>query len=1141
MDVFMSMLIKMSLRGVVIILVALFVRLLLKKLQIGHKYILGLWAMVFLYFIFPWKLSLSVGFWSNDSILEEMREISEYRPVAGERYEETYDTEDIVNPAGNAGNVMGAAPGIMEKEPVKNVAVLPMEPGGQNIAGMNKIKDNAPVRFGVWSMIGFIWLVGFSGLFGHMLYSYFALKRKLRLSVLVDDNIWWAENIDMPMVFGLICPQIYLPVSMESEELSYVIAHEKMHVRRKDGLFKIFAYVVCLIHWFNPFIWMAYFLFGSDMEKACDEEVIRSMSRERRKEYAYALLHIAAENGARKKSVFIAPICFDEGNVKSRIRNIMRYKYTFPGIGIIIVIVIVALSVIFLTERKGSNVEEKVKAEEPGEDSVDEIGKEDPDMVNSEEAEALPVFYVEDLDTVQIGDSFSLEDYYITSRYTASNHYYIDENKVLWGTGKNEFGQLGTGTYDMEESYEEPVKIAENVISVDASWNDYFCIYLTEGGELYGVGLNHSEVLLGEGSESQVYSHYDFQKVTEPVLLMTDVAYARAGRECIVALQNNKTAYWWGQYAPLTHTYVSDSYEEYWKLEEDASNPVKMFAAEPKKIMEQCKYVTTGTFTGAAISESGELYTWGLNVFGQCGVPVTEDDFVRTPTKVMDNVKMAWTERIVFSDPISRSSEFVRWETDYIYNTFILTEDNDLLAVGLDIGDKEKVTQVNGDLVETQTNRYSDVFVPMQVVEYSVDNNMAILRKLEFGMAIEEVREILSSAGMRTFEVDERTLVAQNSQYYCYFDSQNGLDRIMIQEGGSRDGRFMLGMSFSDLEEAVGEAGGSLTKVESDIPYDGWLYQDKEQQIQYEFALNEGSVSSLDEMVISENISGDKVEEKLDGERILEEQSFQVGLNDWGEVRFVSYEPAPSENGLQEDVTFYLLKDEEILYQFPYIGEDHTSVHGSYWDVKFVMFTDTNADGKEDVVIGAEYMTGSGPQGAIPHVVVRIYEDCSGYFTYNEGLSDQINDYLPWESNVLAKDIDRLLQLANGNEPLTNYESYTGEWTVDPGFVAAYENPMPESENKLTCSISNGNEFYGAFYVEQEATGQIASVEDIVGTIQNGELFYEFTDDGWGGMRTLHIMFLPNQINVEVQSGQMVEENVVGYGGSGIYEMTIRE
>ena len=312
--------------------------------------------------------------------------------------------------------------------------------------------------------------------------------------------------------------------------------------------------------------------------------------------------------------------------------------------------------------------------------------------------------------------------------------------------------------------------------------------------------------------------------------------------------------------------------------------------------------------------------------------------------------------------------------------------------------------------------------------------------------------------------------------------------------------------------------------------YDNWVKE----------TLPKWSVMDVTYYHMTDEIFGDKVQDKLDEERIIEEQSFRIELNDWGEVRFVSYEPTSSERDLKEDVTFYLLKDDEILYQFPYVGEGHTSNH-FYWDVKFVMFTDTNADGKEDVVIGAEYMTGAGPQGAVPHVAVRIYEDYGDYFTYNEELSHKINEYLPWVSNVLAKDIKRLIQLINGNEPLTNYESYSGKWTVDPGYVAAYENPMPESGNELICSISNGNEFYGNLFIEQEMTERIASVEDIVGTIQNGELFFDFTDDGWGGAGTLHITFLPNQINVEVLNHQIAEENAIGYGVSGIYEMNIRE
>ena len=42
--------------------------------------------------------------------------------------------------------------------------------------------------------------------------------------------------------------------------------------------------------------------------------------------------------------------------------------------------------------------------------------------------------------------------------------------------------------------------------------------------------------------------------------------------------------------------------------------------------------------------------------------------------------------------------------------------------------------------------------------------------------------------------------------------------------------------------------------------------------------------------------------EELDESRVITEQSFEVDLNDWGEVRFVSY--LPTYDTLWEDVSF---------------------------------------------------------------------------------------------------------------------------------------------------------------------------------------------------------------------------------------------
>ncbi|HKM33818.1 MAG TPA: hypothetical protein VJY54_03645 [Lachnospiraceae bacterium] len=73
--------------------------------------------------------------------------------------------------------------------------------------------------------------------------------------------------------------------------------------------------------------------------------------------------------------------------------------------------------------------------------------------------EPLIVFRVEDMKTVETKDEFSIEDYFIKNKVSGTNHYYIDENQVLWGYGYNKYGQMGIGKVDdLETFYTDPVK-----------------------------------------------------------------------------------------------------------------------------------------------------------------------------------------------------------------------------------------------------------------------------------------------------------------------------------------------------------------------------------------------------------------------------------------------------------------------------------------------------------------------------------------------------------------------------------------------------------------------------------------------------------------------------------------------------------
>lgn len=338
-------------------------------------------------------------------------------------------------------------------------------------------------------------------------------------------------------------------------------------------------------------------------------------------------------------------------------------------------------------------------------------------LIGSDYQESPNTFFAKDLAVLKMKDSFRLEDYYITNKVIISNHYYIDKDQVLWGYGRNEYGQLGNGSVDdLEVFYEEPVKIAENVVSVDASCNGYFCIYLTAEGELYGMGSNMLG-LLGQEFQSGTYSDVN---VTEPVLLMDRVAYARAGREAIVVLDKEGSVWWWGQYRTSYSTKYQDKASDlYWKITEDEKNPVKMLSIHPNRILENCIYVATGDTTGAAIGENGELYTWGLNIFGECGTEVTGDDFVRTLEKVLENVNMVWVEKIAFGDTAQEIPERADYSACYDFNMFVQLKDGQVLAAGKGIGEKEKGIELTGDLEYTTSYVYSDQFVPVETESYS--------------------------------------------------------------------------------------------------------------------------------------------------------------------------------------------------------------------------------------------------------------------------------------------------------------------------------------------------------------------------------------------------------------------------------------
>ncbi len=112
---------------------------------------------------------------------------------------------------------------------------------------------------------------------GYAVYSYLRVRRQVSEAIWLRDNLWICDQVKSPFILGLFRPKIYLSSGMEEAQLPYVIAHEQAHLRRGDQWWKPLGFVLLMIHWYNPFVWVAYILFCRDLELACDESAVRDL------------------------------------------------------------------------------------------------------------------------------------------------------------------------------------------------------------------------------------------------------------------------------------------------------------------------------------------------------------------------------------------------------------------------------------------------------------------------------------------------------------------------------------------------------------------------------------------------------------------------------------------------------------------------------------------------------------------------------------------------------------------------------------------------------------------------------------------------------------------------------------------------
>lgn len=336
-DLFQAVLV-MSLTAAATALAVLLIRAVMRILEVPRAIVFLLWAVVLFRMVCPVSFSSS---WSLLSLFpaaeEQVADFSDGdlsgnqviwdSPQSHERYQ-----------AGVSGGGIVVSP-------------APEDGGGSYVVtGPDGASPPATVETGVLPVLSVIWALGVLALWLWSLLSWLRLRLKLSAAVRTPDGAWESDRVDSPFVLGFFPPKIYLPLGLTGDTRRYVLLHERSHIRRGDHIVKVLAFLALAVHWFNPLLWVSWFLSCRDMEAACDEAVLRRSPEDIRKNYSAALLSLAVAHPLR------VPLAFGENDVKGRVKGALRWKR--PAAALVAVALVALLASCYMLAANPAQVPE---------------------------------------------------------------------------------------------------------------------------------------------------------------------------------------------------------------------------------------------------------------------------------------------------------------------------------------------------------------------------------------------------------------------------------------------------------------------------------------------------------------------------------------------------------------------------------------------------------------------------------------------------------------------------------------------------------------------------------------------------------------------------------------------------------------
>lgn len=216
----------------------------------------------------------------------------------------------------------------------------------------------------IWNRILIVWAIGAVILMGYNIIKFFLFRKyilygtyaasntqQIEIGKMVSEQLRLKRKCDIyitkrmisPMVYGVITPRLILPeMDYEKEELEFIIRHELVHFKRHDVCYKLLIMLACMIHWFNPLVWVLRMHSGFDLEYACDELVLQGCNEEQRKKYVKTIFNLMQ---LQYKNRFTEVLYFSGGekNMKQRFLFILNLTKKRSGFGIIVILILCVL------------------------------------------------------------------------------------------------------------------------------------------------------------------------------------------------------------------------------------------------------------------------------------------------------------------------------------------------------------------------------------------------------------------------------------------------------------------------------------------------------------------------------------------------------------------------------------------------------------------------------------------------------------------------------------------------------------------------------------------------------------------------------------------------------------------------------